>query len=99
MTVRDRLAAIVAPLPAGASVSLPADALRAWLDEDEQPAESAPPPFAPAATSMRERLWTVPAETRLDVGQAAEALGRSRSWLYKATSAKPAGLPFHKLGG
>lgn len=33
-------------------------------------------------------LWTIPAETRLNVDEAAEAFGHARSWVYKRTSAK-----------
>lgn len=38
--------------------------------------------------TWRERLWRCPAETRLDVEQVCEAVGKSRSWLYHLTSAK-----------
>jgi hypothetical protein len=34
MDLRGRLRAIVDPLPAGAAVTLPADILRTWLDEE-----------------------------------------------------------------
>ena len=39
-----------------------------------------------AATSWRERLWTAPPETRLGVRELAAALGRPRSWVYRAVS-------------
>jgi hypothetical protein len=35
--------------------------------------------------SWRERLWTVPSETRLGVSELSEALGRKRSWIYART--------------
>ena len=42
MTLRDRLLRIVEPLPPGASVSLPVDVLRTWLEQgDETPASTA----------------------------------------------------------
>ena len=101
MNLRDRLAAIVAPLPTGASVTLPVSDLRAWLEAEPAlallPARAVLDP-APTPSSWRERLWTVPAETRLGIAEAAEALGRSRSWIYKATSGGTTGLPFRKLG-
>ena len=45
-----------------------------------------------AAGTWRERLWTVPDDTRLGVRELAEALGRPRSWVYRHTS-KRSGLP------
>ena len=36
-----------------------------------------------AKPCWRERLWMVPEETRLSVPDVAEALGRSKSWVYK----------------
>ncbi len=57
-------------------------------------------PSEPAAQTWRERLWTVPAETRLGVYELSEALGRPRSWIYRRTSVKAEGrLPHRKLGG
>ena len=49
----------------------------------------------------REKIWTVPAETRLGVSEAAEALGRGRSFIYRRTSAKSclAKIPHRKLDG
>lgn len=38
------------------------------------------------ALTWRERLWSVPADTRLNVRELAEALGQSVSWVYKHTS-------------
>jgi len=71
---------------------------------------SAPPapPAAPTAladvpvASWRERLWTVPPDTRMGVAEAAEALGRPPSFVYRHTSAKSAGdarLPHRRLDG
>ena len=35
--------------------------------------------------TWRERIWVVPAETRLGVAELAEALGRPKSWVYART--------------
>lgn len=47
------------------------------------------------------RLWTVPTETRLGVTEAAEALGRPRSWVYRHTgpAAGSERIPHRKLDG
>lgn len=69
------------------------------------PAESevSPPPPGPvevSAASWRERLWTVPAETRLGLEEVCEAIGRSPSWIYHRTSAKAENLLlYRKLDG
>jgi hypothetical protein len=50
--------------------------------------------------TWRERLWTVPAETRLGVLEVAEALGRPRSFVYARTqknAIEP--IPHRKLDG
>ncbi len=101
-TLRDRLAAIVAELPAGASVTLPADAVREWLDEESPdcgPALVRPPEAA--AASWRERVWSCPAETRLTAAEAAEALGRPVSWIYRRSmTATPREIErAHRRGG
>lgn len=59
----------------------------------------AAPPGAPV--TWRERLWTVPAETRLGVRDVAEAIGRPRSWIYRRTGEKcpNARLPHRRLDG
>ena len=51
--------------------------------------------------SWRERLWIVPADTRLGVAELLEALGRTRSWLYRHTGPKCRGarIPHRKLEG
>lgn len=67
--------------------------------------EEAGPEKLPVATHLeltwRERLWLVPGETRIGVEELAEALGRSKSWIYKRTqaSAKDEMLPFRRLHG
>lgn len=50
--------------------------------------------------TWRERLWTVPAETRLGVSEVAEALGRAKSWVYAHTGPKAEDpIPHRKLDG
>lgn len=52
-------------------------------------------------TTWRERLWTVPPETRLGVPELAEAIGRPKSWVYRHCSRR-SGLPLlphRKLDG
>lgn len=51
---------------------------------------------APPLT-WRERLWIVPAETRIGAAEVCEAFGRPKSWLYRHTSA--ATIPHRKLDG
>lgn len=51
--------------------------------------------------SWKARLWTVPAETRLNVNEVAEALGRTKSWVYRHTGVNAGSrrLPHRKLEG
>lgn len=53
------------------------------------------------SNTWREKLWTVPADTRLGVREVAEATGRSLDWVYKHTGAAGSGLrlPHRKLDG
>jgi excisionase family DNA binding protein len=65
MNILDRLRAIVAPLPTGAAVTLPADALREWLDAyDTEPAAEQP---------------ATPAGADLTVPEVAKLFGRGKS--------------------
>ena len=59
----------------------------------------ATPPLAGAG--WRERLWTAPPDTRLGVRDVAEALGRPRSWVYRAVAAARGSrrLPARRLDG
>jgi hypothetical protein len=62
------------------------------------------PASPPPAASWRERLWTVPAETRLGAREVAEALGRPKSWVHRRTAPKAAEcgaprLPHRKIDG
>jgi predicted DNA-binding transcriptional regulator AlpA len=82
--------------------SLDAHAMREWLEPlaVTEPAPVSEEP-APPVLSWRERLWLVPAETRIGVTELCEALGRPRSWVYRHTSAKSGCplLPHRKLDG
>lgn len=69
---------------------------------ESKPVEAAEPDPVPAPLAeWSVRLWSVHPECRLDVGAAAEALGRSKSWIYKRTSPNGDGprLPHRKLDG
>jgi hypothetical protein len=84
-------------MPAGTLV--PARELAAAL-ETLVDASPEPPPTTVAESSWRERIWTVPAETRLGVLEVAEALGRPRSYVYERTGPKATDpLPHRKLDG
>jgi predicted DNA-binding transcriptional regulator AlpA len=58
-------------------------------------------PVAAAPATWRERLWTCPPDTRLGVREVAEALGRPKSWVYRAVAAKrgPLRLPATRFSG
>jgi predicted DNA-binding transcriptional regulator AlpA len=66
--------------------------------EVQQPAPGAA--LEPVLT-WRERLWLVPAQTRLGVAELTEALGKPKSWVYRHTSPKSGYelLPHRKLDG
>jgi len=65
--------------------------------------DEAPHPMTARATAStwRERLWTVPSDTRIGVTELSEAIGRSASWIYRRTgpSAGEECIPHSKLGG
>lgn len=98
MTPREHLQALVGALPEDAPVTVPAAWIRSLLTYT--PAFAIEAPAAPAVT-WREKIWQVPAETRLGAPEAAEAIGRPLSWVYRRTSAKStkASLPHRKLDG
>lgn len=54
-----------------------------------------------APPTWRERLWTVPPETRIGVAELCEALGRPKSWVWRHTGPQSPGarLPHRKLEG
>jgi len=90
---------------APASTTIAAPDLRAILEPlavDRTTSSPVSPPDVPAAT-WREKLWSVPPETRLGVREAAEACGRPVSWIYRHTSEKSASaddrLPHKKFDG
>src|SRR5690242_7467645 len=49
----------------------------------------------------RERLWTAPPDTRMGVAELCEALGRTKSWVWRHTGPSSPGprLPHRKLDG
>ena len=51
--------------------------------------------------TWREKLWTVPTDTRIGRDELLEAVGRSANWLYRHTSAKSecSRIPHRKLDG
>jgi len=90
------------PSPAALALRTAADQLESALGATWQ--RSAAPASdlgsSPAMT-WRERLWVVPADTRLGVVEVTAATGRSRGWLYRRTGAgghRPR-IPHRKLDG
>lgn len=86
--------------PQGTTLS--AAAVADWLEPltSDAPAEVTGH-LPPEPTTWRERLWTVPEETRIGVRELAQAVGRTPSWVYRHTSTK-SGLPLlphRKLDG
>ena len=75
---------------------LPASEVLSRLPEANEP-ESPPAESSPLELTWRERLWLVPAETRLGVVELCEALDRSQSWAYRRTGAKAEDLLPHRL--
>jgi hypothetical protein len=71
---------------------MPAHSVLALLRGAE--GQAAPPAAITVAATetWREKLWTVPPETRLGVVEVADALNRPRSFVYRHTSPK-SGLP------
>jgi hypothetical protein len=103
----DPLADLLAWLRAAPpGTTIPAASLAETLANVARMAGGAPeaPPEAPPEDlrlTWREKLWLVPAETRLGVRETAEAIGRPRSWVYRRTAEKSAKalLPHRKLDG
>ena len=76
-----------------------ADILASLPSEVPRSPATQPEP-AEAPWTWRERLWTVPAETRLGVVEVAEAFGRPRSFVYARTGPKTEEpVPHRKLDG
>lgn len=77
-----------------------ADLLEAELDGGPTAAPADPGPPAAIDFTWRERLWLVPAPTRLGTRDVLEALGRSRTWLYGHLGARAdTPIPHRKLDG
>ena len=89
---------------ADASATLPASEVLRRLPESEEHETTQTEP-GPLELTWREKLWLVPAETRLGAHEVTEALARSSSWLYRHTSPKAlskadvAPIPHRKLEG
>ena len=102
MDIRLRLQQLADALPEDGSVVLTRARLVEWLADEPAAAPLQQVSSAPEVEpTWRERLWTVPAETRIGVAELCEALGRTRSWCYRHTSEK-AGyvpLPHRKMDG
>lgn len=68
------------------------------ISETDQPLKRCRPIETSAVElTWRERIWIVPDETRMGVGEVAEALGRAESTVYRLTAARE--MPHRKLGG
>jgi hypothetical protein len=96
----DPLADLLAWLRAAPpGTTIPASSLAETLANVASVAPAAPPEVL--QLTWREKLWLVPAETRLGVREAAEAIGRPASWVYRRTAEKSAKalLPHRKLDG
>lgn len=74
-----------------------ADLLERVTEADDGGSEPAPSGSVADVLTWREKLWIVPAETRIGVRELEEALDRPKGWIYKRTSAGE--LPHRKLGG
>jgi hypothetical protein len=100
-TTVEELTAWLRAAPAGTMV--PASSLVDLLENVETPRDESVEPTAPdpsTSWTWREKLWDVPAETRLGVAEVAEALGRPRSYVYARTGpAASDPLPHRKIDG
>ena len=74
-----------APLGTHVDVGTLVPLLRAAVELERTPTVETMDPVVLPWTAL---LWLIPAEARLSVDEAAEALGHARSWIYKRTSAK-----------
>ncbi len=88
-------------LPSGAALTLPREALLEALTDAHTGTPGGIAPTETAGVSWRERLWTCPSDTRLGVREVCEALGKPKSWVYRAVAAKRGKhrLPARRLGG
>ena len=90
-----------ASAPPGTSIPVASLAeLLGGLEDETGPRSVPEEPSEPVSRTWRERLWTVPAETRLGVHELAEALNRPKSWIYRRTGEKAEDrIPHRKQGG
>jgi hypothetical protein len=94
----DGLRDLLTQLPRGAT--LPVGWILEQLEDCIGEAPAAEPVPHISEAPWRERLWTAPAETRLGVTELCEALGRSKSWLYRHTGPKAKEkIPCRRLDG
>jgi hypothetical protein len=95
-----RTLAEAAPVGAAVTVTLPRAALLALVQGDGTRPQL-DPDLGRAAVGWRAMLWTVPEDTRMRVADVAEALGRPRSFVYRAVAAKQGEhrLPAARLHG
>lgn len=86
--------------PEGTLLSV--EAVRSLLADlsQESPRQVDPEPVTVEAESWRTKLWICPAETRLGAAEAAEAMGRPKSYVYARTArGAENSLPHRKLDG
>ena len=84
--------------PPGTNV--PAESILEFLGQAAPTGSGDGPETTVEAHTWREKLWTVPEETRIGTYEVCEALGRTKSWLYHRTgpSARDR-IPHRKLDG
>ena len=73
-----------------------------WLERQDMNAPAAVSPVEPEAAqggTWREKLWTVPGDTRLTTVELSEALGRPKSYIYRAVARDLDPLPAMRFGG
>ncbi len=92
----------IAAAPPGTLV--PVEAVQALIDAEPLPPRLALESTAPAPPDPQrwtpERLWSAPDETRINLAQLCEAVGRPESWAYKRTGPKATDpIPHRKLEG
>lgn len=90
MSLYARLRSLAEALPNHGTLSLDRRAIEELLDEDLADVGADRAASTPAAnpSCWRERIWTVPEETRLTVEEVAEVFAVSTSWVYKKVSPK-----------
>ena len=97
--LRASLRCLAEALPPGSAVPVPREVLLELVTSQKGAEPTVSPVAAPV--TWRERLWTCPGDTRLGVRELAEALGRPRSWVYRAVAGKREAkrLPAFRFGG